>query len=180
RALVRVTALGRDAEGWVGQLIGMYRAWAARKGYEEQSFDPRHGLGAAYELRPGGSFLALYVQGSNVYEFLRHEAGIHRLNLGEAESRQRHLARVSVILVPDEAEAGDPEQLRGLLAGLATASSDEDSAVARVYHQGRYRFVRDPRTGERATNVAAVLGQGEIDAFLLASLRQLVSEPAVA
>jgi hypothetical protein len=43
--------------------------------------------------------------------------------------------------------------------------------VVRVYSQGRRQFVRDPRTGAKVGDVAAVLGAGRIDDFLLAALR---------
>ncbi len=48
---------------------------------------------------------------------------------------------------------------------------DESQPVARVYSQGRHRFVRDPRSGARLNDLAAVLEQGQIDPFLLAHLR---------
>jgi hypothetical protein len=63
------------------------------------------------------------------------------------------------------------------LARVAVSSNgtsvggDGDSVVVRVYAQGRRQFVRDPRTGARVGDVAAVLGTGRIDDFLLAALR---------
>jgi hypothetical protein len=118
---------------------------------------------------------ALYVRGSNVYEFLRGEAGLHKLLSGPAEDRQRDLARVTVLPasdVPDD----DPTRLYAALVRLALGADSgdlENDAVARVYNsQGRHRAVRDPRTGARVADVAAVLRDGQIDPFLLATLRQ--------
>ena len=52
-----------------------------------------------------------------------------------------------------------------------TDGGEADAVVVRVYAQGRRQFVRDPRTGARAGDVAAVLSGGKIDEFLLAALR---------
>src|SRR4029078_13159533 len=79
RALVRITALGRDSDEWAARLLAMYTAWAARKGYDYMVFDPAHPPEG--ERRKHSSIVpALYVIGSNVYEFLRGEAGLHHLD----------------------------------------------------------------------------------------------------
>jgi hypothetical protein len=127
---------------------------------------------------------ALYVIGSNVYEFLRGEAGLHKLHSGPAEDRQRDLARVTVLPATDISDLDDPARLYAALARLAMsaapADADDSGAVARVYSQGRHRAVRDPRTGVRVTDVNAVLHDGQIDAFLLAALRQSAAQHAAA
>lgn len=106
-----------------------------------------------------------------MYEFLRGEAGLHKLHSGPADDRQRNLARVSVLAVNDQLDSDDPAVLIALLR--ASERSDGDDAVARVYTaQGRHRAVRDPRTGARVPDVQAVLQEGQIDPFLLAVLRQ--------
>jgi hypothetical protein len=183
RALLRITALGRDSDEWAARLLAMYTAWAARKGYEYTVFDPANRPEG--ERRKHGSIdPALYVIGSNVYEFLRGEAGLHKLHSGPAEDRQRDLARVTVLRASDIPDLDDPAQLHAALARLAMspapADADDSGAVARVYSQGRHHAVRDPRTGARVTDVSAVLHDGQIDAFLLAALRQFVAQPAVA
>jgi hypothetical protein len=43
--------------------------------------------------------------------------------------------------------------------------------VVRVYEQGKRRVVRDPRTGVRSGRLSAVLEEGRIEPFLIASLR---------
>jgi len=179
RALLRIIALGRDSDEWAARLLAMYTAWAARKGYEYTVFDPIHSPES--ERRKHGTFMpALYVIGSNVYEFLRGEAGLHKLHSGPAEDRQRDLARVTVLPASGIPDLDDPPLLYAALAELAVsaapADADDSGAVARVYSQGRHRAVRDPRTGTRVTDVSAVLHNGEIDAFLLAALRQSVAQ----
>ena len=174
RALLRITALGRDSDEWAARLLAMYTAWAARKGYEYTVFDPASPPDG--ERRKHSSMApALYVIGSNVYEFLRGEAGLHKLHSGPAEDRQRDLARVTVLPATDIPDLDDPGRLYAALARLAVSATSTDAgdsgAVARVYSQGRHRAVRDPRTGARVTDVGAVLHDGQIDAFLLAALR---------
>lgn len=171
QALLKIVPLGRDSEAWAAQLLAMYTAWAARKGYEYAALEPP----ADNERRAGDGrlvgALTLLVRGSNVYEFLRGEAGLHKLHSGPADDRQRNLARVSVLAVNDQLDSDDPAVLIALLR--ASERSDGDDAVARVYTaQGRHRAVRDPRTGARVPDVQAVLQEGQIDPFLLAVLRQ--------
>jgi ATP-dependent Clp protease ATP-binding subunit ClpC len=179
RALLRITALGRDSDAWAARLLAMYAAWAARKGYEYTVFEPAH-LPEGERRRPTPIAPTLYVIGSNVYEFLRGEAGLHKLHSGPAEDRQRDLARVTVLPATDIPDLDDPSQLYAALARLAVGAAPDDAdvsgALARVYSQGRHRAVRDPRTGARVTDVMAVLHDGQIDAFLLATLRQAAQQ----
>jgi ATP-dependent Clp protease ATP-binding subunit ClpA len=174
QAVLRISALGRDSDEWAGRLLAMYTAWAARKGYEYTVLDPANAP-ESERRRHGSMSPALYIKGSNVYEFLRGEAGLHKLLSGPAEDRQRDLARVTVLPANDLPDGDDPTQLYAALARLALSgealSDGENGAVARVYSQGRHRAVRDPRTGARVTDVSAVLHDGQIDAFLLAALR---------
>lgn len=84
----------------------------------------------------------LRISGPGAFELLATEAGLHRASRGR---EGREVARVVV-------------------------NSDRDVAdtdvVVRHYAFGKHRFVRDPRTGVRVTDVTAVLDRGEIDAFL--------------
>ena len=179
RALLRVTPVGRDSEGWAAELLAMYSAWATRKGYEWSAIP--HDEGTTPHERHGPrsapTTLGLYIQGSSVYEFLRGEAGLHRLHAGAAEERQRNLARVIVLLVPgdvpDEEDGKVPASIARMLRATEIAGEISDEpAIVRTYSQGRHRFVRDPRTGAKLTDITAVLQDGEIDAFLLAYLRR--------
>jgi ATP-dependent Clp protease ATP-binding subunit ClpC len=175
-ALLRITPLSREAEDWAAELVAMYTAWAARKGYEHTLLDLGPS-GDGVERRYHGPALppAIYLRGSYVYEFLAGESGLHKLNAPADDARRRILARVMVLPVnapPDD----DPARMRAALSALVVRASDGAAnrveSVARVYNQGRHRFVRDPQTGVRVTDIGAVLGEGQIDPFLLASLRQ--------
>jgi ATP-dependent Clp protease ATP-binding subunit ClpA len=181
QVLLRITPLGRNSDEWAGRLLAMYSAWATRKGYEYSVLDPAD-LPEGDRRKHGSGTPALYLKGSNVYEFLRGEAGLHKLLSGPAEDRQRDLARVTVLAADDLPDGDNPLELYAALASLALSSevSDdgENGAVARVYSQGRHRAVRDPRTGARVTDVNAVLHDGQIDEFLLAALRQHAAGPA--
>jgi hypothetical protein len=181
QALLRISPLGRDSDEWAGQLLAMYTAWAKRKGYEYTVLDPS-------DTPDGGrrhtAFMpAIYVKGSNVFEFLRGEAGLHKLISGPSEDRQRDLARVTV-LPADDLPDDDPALFYAALMRVSSANEvgasdppagadpSDDAAVARIYSQGRHRAVRDPRTGTRVNDVNAVLHDGQLDAFLLATLRR--------
>lgn len=174
-ALLRVSAVGRESEPWAATMLQMYTAWARRKGYEYHAFDPLADGSAAQDAQPG----AVFLKGSNVYEFLRVEAGLHKLNESARDERRRILARVTVLPIPENvaADVTDFVQLEPELRQLLATSVDGGDgrggqAVVRMYYQGRQRYVRDPRTGVRLNDLQAVLRDGEIDAFLLASLRQ--------
>jgi protein subunit release factor B len=153
----------------------MYTAWAKRKGYEYGAFDTSPpSEGTTKEAPPASS--ALYLKGSNVYELLRGEAGLHKLSSGTAEDRRRELARVTVLPAQDVPVPDDPVKphaaLTDVVRGRVEAHDENDaSAFVRIYHEGRERFVRDPRTGVRLTDVSSVLEDGRIDEFLLAGLR---------
>jgi ATP-dependent Clp protease ATP-binding subunit ClpC len=162
-ALLRITAVSPDAEEWTRQLVGMYEAWAERKGFQ---WEP---LPSATRKTDPDQAAAICVQGGGVYQFLRGEAGLHKLTTGSADSRRRLLSRVTVVPLrelPASGAALNPHAQDG-----DSASGDDGREVARVYQVGKHRFVRDPRTGVRITHVDAVLKEGQIDAFLLAHLR---------
>jgi hypothetical protein len=119
--------------------------------------------------------MALYLKGSNVYELLRGEAGLHKRSSGTAEDRRRELARVTVLPAQDVPVPDGPVHPQAVVTELVRGSADaydehDTSAFVRIYHEGRERLVRDPRTGVRLTDVSSVLEDGQIDEFLLASL----------
>jgi ATP-dependent Clp protease ATP-binding subunit ClpC len=69
-----------------------------------------------------------------------------------------------------------PAEGRPLLARVAVAEPDDEAApdispptVVRIYEERRHQ-VRDPRTGIRVRDQAAVLREGRIDAFLIAGI----------
>ncbi|MFN3649154.1 MAG: AAA family ATPase [Armatimonadota bacterium] len=164
RALLRVAPVGPGAEEWAGRLLMMYRCWAERKGYEcaWEAGDEReeHAADALPSAR------AICVRGPNVYAFLRGEAGLHKLSLGSGDQRGRHLARVIVLPLDDPELPEEPPTPR------VEADVEAADSIVRIYSQGRHRYVRDPRTEIRISDVAGVLDEGRLDAFLLARLRQ--------
>lgn len=172
--LLCVAPLSPDAEAWAGQLREMYTAWAERKAYG-WILVPQRAVtdGASAEVSRLSPPHGLFIQGSGVVQFLRAEAGLHKLNAGSAEERRRLLARVSVYSAPEFPDPQRPEEITRLAARLLTeAATEQDSEVVRIYQDGRHRYVRDPRTGTRLTHVEAVLKEGRIDPFLLAHLQQ--------
>jgi protein subunit release factor A len=176
QAILRVAPVSQDARPWAARLLTLYTSWAERKGYEYSAFDtsqPPEEISEEASPEPS----AIYVKGSNVYELLRGEVGLHKLSSGTAEERRRELAHVTVLPVQDAAVPDDPAQLHAVLTHLVKGGADadadhENAAFVRIYHEGRERFVRDPRTGVRLTDVSSVLEDGRIDEFLLASLRR--------
>ncbi len=117
-------------------------AWAEEVRGMYAGWASRRGL----EHRSGRA--GLEVLAPRAYVLLRGEAGLHRLS--GTGGRRPTLARVAI-----------------LADGSPQASAEVDTVV-RVYSRGRHRFVRDPRTGVRVSDVRAVLAGG-IDEFLLAS-----------
>jgi ATP-dependent Clp protease ATP-binding subunit ClpA/protein subunit release factor A len=176
QALLRISPLGRDSEEWTEQLMAMYIAWAKRKGYEYIPLDLQelsaHQHGNRRRTSPDQHKPSLLlVQGSNVYEFLRSEVGIHKLLSGPSEARKRSLARVQLYLVSESVAEDDSAGLYALIMQLIAHGDDGDESIIRVYNQGRHRFVRDARSGLRLNDLSAVLENGQIDPFLLVYLR---------
>jgi ATP-dependent Clp protease ATP-binding subunit ClpC len=104
-------------------------------------------------MRPAGTAGALVISGPASHALLRTEAGLHRR---DGADRTRRLVRVSV------AAAGEPSE--------AGPRDSDPGAVVRIYQEGTRNGVRDPRTGARVGDVAAVLRNGRIDEFLLAAV----------
>lgn len=154
----------------------MYTAWAKRKGYEYIAFDTSSPPEETTKVASPASS-ALYLKGSNVYELLRGEAELHKLSSGTTEDWRRELVHVTVLPAQNVPLPDEPAQLPAVLTNLVRGSADTQDrhdtvAFVRIYHEGRERFVRGPRTGVRLTDGSSVLEDGRIDAFLLASLRR--------
>jgi ATP-dependent Clp protease ATP-binding subunit ClpA len=137
-AVIRISPVGTNADGWARQLWAMYEAWATRTGRE-----------AAVVGLDGGR--RLEIAGFAAFELLAGETGLHR---HVRPDRTEAVARVVVARTSD-----------------ADGALEDAGLVVRVYEEGKRRIVRDPRTGARVTHVAAVLEDGHLDPFLLASLR---------
>lgn len=177
QALLRILPLGRDSQEWTEQLMAMYIAWAKRKGYEYTPLDLHELSASQHGNRRRASQdqhqpSLLLVQGNNVYEFLRSEVGIHKLLSGPSEARKRCLARVQLYLLNESVSDDDTAALYAMIMQVIAQGEDgEDESIIRIYNHGRYRFVRDARSGLRINDLSAVLEDGQIDPFVLAYLR---------
>jgi len=185
---------------WLGELVAMYRGWAAHRGYEAAAL--------AEADRPPR--VMLHLAGPGAPGFLAGEEGIHRRHLngrrisvrvrlhpwpapGEADAKLKaqsrpvkrrvgaHVERVTRELRGfDEdsgrevelAGSGSLEELRALaLLVLRAAPADVE---ARHYFFGRGARVEDPRTGTATPRLKDVL-RGEIEPFIAGWLGRSVS-----
>jgi ATP-dependent Clp protease ATP-binding subunit ClpA len=140
--VLTVSPVGGEAAEFADRLVAMYAAWAERTGREvaREANEPRR----------------LTIAGPATGALLAGEAGLHRHDLPES---RRRLARVEVGPASPGADAlGDERQGDGL------------AVVVRVYEEGQRTGVRDPRTGVTVGNLRAVLEEGQIDEFVLATL----------
>jgi hypothetical protein len=178
QAILEIRPIGREAGGWAERLRAMYASWAERRGYEHQCFDVAPGPLTGRDVAGRQRSVALFIRGPGVSDLLAGEAGLHRLSTSVPDDYQRGVARVVIhpmrVDLPD-GESRRFEMLARLLTEARDADTGSDNAVARLYHEGRHRFVRDPRTGLRRGDFKAVVEEGKIDAFLLASLQQRAS-----
>jgi peptide chain release factor 2 len=103
---------GTEAQDWVEMLYRMYTRWAERHGYKYQVLDYLDGEEA------GIKSASILIEGSNVYGYLRSEAGVHRLVRVSPfdSSGRRHTSFASVEVMPeineDIAVAIDEKDLR--------------------------------------------------------------------
>jgi len=176
QAIVEIRPIGREAADWAARLRGMYAAWAERKGYEHESFEVGSGSSQARDVSGRPRSVGLFVRGPGVFDLLSGEAGLHRLTRSVPDDYQRGVARVVVhgvaVAPPDDSSVRLATFVRLIAEAATTDGYGDESVIARVYHEGSHRFVRDPRTGLRRGDYQAVVQEGKIDAFLLASLRQ--------
>jgi ATP-dependent Clp protease ATP-binding subunit ClpA/protein subunit release factor B len=143
--------------------------------------------------------IALSLRGTNVYGFLRGEAGAHKLMARPDDSDAvAPFQTVAVVVECLEEETTALARLREhweneqherlLTSGRARRQPEEDEEsvparegeappIIRIIMPDGDRFVRDTRTGLRTTQVRDVL-DGQIDAFILAYLR--TEEPELA
>lgn len=180
---------------WPGVLGRMYLEWAERKGYDREVYvlraaPDRIGEGFVpltagnfqelvkrFETTIGVSEIALWLEGSNVFGFLKGERGVHQRR--GYEMRADELARVRVFAIPDGTNVhdwlSDYQRIKSEIhQGKRPAPPKEKHAIVRLYTLGKAgeRFVRDTRTGTRTTRVKDVVEKGQLDEFILALLRQ--------
>ena len=206
------SARGEDTEGWLPQLATMYLRWANRKGYDVEVYtleplseEERRGgsliqrhypyqwksldtsdldtlykqLGTLDDL----SEVALGLGGTNVFGFLKGEAGIHRRN--DRRSSGERIQRLVEVVVSAIGQL-DPypwleklliqrawdEQARSEMTKkqLAALPQPVEPEIVRVYQFDSDRMVRDLRTQLKTNDIGTVLAGG-IDDFILAYLR---------
>jgi peptide chain release factor 2 len=88
---------GTEAQDWAMMLYRMYTRWAERHGYKYQVLDYLDGEEA------GIKSASILIEGTNVYGFLKSEAGVHRLvrvSPFDASGR-RHTSFASVEVMPE-------------------------------------------------------------------------------
>jgi len=209
-------AKGDEAGAWLSQLAAMYLRWAKRKGYElavatleplgeaERQGDWRYypykwrwldtsDLDALLKTLPeraASTELAISLEGTNVYGFLKGESGLHRRS-DKRPSGERVQTLVEVVVEgPGEQDGrawleeqllkrAQAEQKRAQMSKkeLAALPAPPTPEVARTYQFEGERGVRDLRTRLRRSNLDAVLA-GDLDDFILAYLRETEARTA--
>ncbi len=199
QAMMLISSLGMTAapprphDAWPRRLSEMYLRWAERKGYDWGLYlltpDDATPAGASFVKLTAGDFrgvlkkfarhgpceeIALFLQGTNVFGFIKGERGIHKL-LGDSTTEEH--ARVQVFAIPDGTDVEewlhDYQRIKAdIAAGKRQPPPAEKHSVVRHYALDRSdRYIRDVRTNVRLTNVKEVMGKGLLDAFILAYLR---------
>jgi PCRF domain len=179
---------------WPRQLAELYMRWAERKGYEFDLYPlvakEDGSVSQGFARLVTGNFqdlltrfaalkqipeIAVYMQGTNVFGFLKGERGLHRLAAREASADQ--LAQVRVYAIPDGTAVSDwlndyHKIKQEISDGKRPEPQHTPYPVIRVYSLDRTeKFIRDARTGVRLTNTRDVMGKGLLDEFILAYLR---------
>lgn len=88
---------GTESQDWAGMLLRMYTRWAEKRGFKID----------LVELLPGDEAgvksVTLYIQGKNIFGYLRGEKGVHRLvriSPFDASGR-RHTSFASIDIIPE-------------------------------------------------------------------------------
>jgi protein subunit release factor B len=185
---------GGPDDTWPRRLTETYLNWAEQKGYEFDLYTlhakPDAPEGMAFTRISAGNFKdmlarfgaqpqiaesAIYMQGSNVFGFLKGERGLHKL--AGRESNSDDYAQVRVYAIPDTTNI--EEWLRDyltvkaeILQGKRAEPPQAKYTVIRTYSLERTeKYIRDLRTGLRLANVKDVMGKGLLDELILAYLQ---------
>ncbi|MDQ7826071.1 MAG: AAA family ATPase [Candidatus Eremiobacteraeota bacterium] len=123
------------------------------------------------------SELGILIEGTNVYGFLKGEAGTHKLVLRGEERGSVAPFRTVAAAVDSLDDKDSPADLLNAREALKGKRGEKKKGqdvpdIIRIYSPLGDRFVRDVRTGVRTTQVSQVL-EGFIDEFILAHLRSL-------
>jgi protein subunit release factor A len=193
---MQVNAPDRPSEEWMRRLSEMYLWWSERKGYDREIYlltpDANAPGGRSFMHLTAGSFqdvmkryaryehtdeIALWLEGSNVFGFLKGERGLHRLLTGRGEAGGEEIARVQIFALPDGTDVkgwlADYQRIKtDINEGRQAAPPQEKHSVIRVYSLDRQeRFIRDQRTNIRTTAIKDVMQRGVLDEFILAYLK---------
>jgi protein subunit release factor B len=193
---MQVNAPDRPSEEWIRRLSEMYLWWSERKGYDREIYlltpDANAPGGRSFMHLTAGSFqdvmkryaryehtdeIALWLEGSNVFGFLKGERGLHRLLTGRGEAGGEEIARVQIFALPDGTDVkgwlADYQRIKtDINEGRQAAPPQEKHSVIRVYSLDRQeRFIRDQRTNIRTTAIKDVMQRGVLDEFILAYLK---------
>ena len=188
------TAPPKPSDSWPRRLSEMYLWWAERKGYDRELFvltaDPGSPGGKSFVHLTAGNFqdvmkryaryehtdeIALALEGSNVFGFLKGERGLHRLLTNDSGGEE--MTRVQVFAIPDGTNVrnwlADYQRIRtDISEGRQPHPPAEKHSVIRVYSLDRAeKFIRDQRTSVRLTQIKDIMQRGKIDDFILAYLK---------
>jgi peptide chain release factor 2 len=88
---------GTESQDWASMLFRMYSRWAERNGFKVQVLDYQDGEEA------GIKDASMLITGENIYGYLKHENGIHRLvRISPFDSNaKRHTSFASVMVSPE-------------------------------------------------------------------------------
>ncbi len=140
-----------DPDQWCGQLLAMYRRWAASRNMQLSE------VSAKAKEPP-----LLVIAGFGAYRTLLHEAGLHVLEMpAEEKAVDRITARVR--LVPAPLGEVPPNKLHAALAA-ALARAAPSNTLIRRYRNGASPLVRDLAGNWRTGRFDAVL-RGDFDLF---------------
>ncbi len=98
---IRAGAGGEEAALFAGEILKMYTAYAAKRGWSSALIDSHPTTLGGYKEA------VLEVAGAGVYETLRHEAGVHRVQrIPATEKTSRiHTSTASVAVLPEATES---------------------------------------------------------------------------
>jgi len=136
-------------EAWCARIFGMYRQWAARRHMQFQEVDPPE---------PGRPAI-LQICGFGAFRVIEGEAGLHVLELPEAEGGRRVVARVRTAAGPWE-EPGPAAAYRTFRDLLGRGG--EPSSIVRRYRERPAPLVRCARHGWRTGRLDTVM-EGNFD-----------------
>ena len=169
----------RDASEWAQHYP--YRWRMLQTGDTDALVKQVETLGKAPEL-------AILLEGTYVYGFLRGEGGVHRRNEQRPSGeRTQQLVETSVAASGQEIapywldyllqQRSQDVLKKATVMGRKAAARTAAPEVVRVYQFDGQRHVRDLRTKVRNNNLDAVLA-GDLDDFILAYLRETEAETA--